>query len=202
MARRVDVAISVYGKPFQTAVTLASLFENCGSLIDKVYFQEELNQPHGTCPSRVAGAFPDQAFIRYIPKRFLSWHANDPAKLSDTDYRQSIRYQYAWETTNKQKLFVTHNDCLYSSDIIAGMLERIEGTQYSGVGLIGQCWNCPASTAGVCSRENYLAYSPTYDEAQVSPHFFWFDFNEIRVGSDQPPCISAEASASTDFKEW
>ncbi len=38
--------------------------------------------------------------------------------------------------------------------------------------------------------------------AQVSPHFFWFNFNEIRVGSDQPPCISAEASASTDFKEW
>ncbi len=37
---------------------------------------------------------------------------------------------------------------------------------------------------------------------QVSPHFSHCDFNEIGVGSDEPLCISAEASAPIDFKEW
>jgi hypothetical protein len=34
------------------------------------------------------------------------------------------------------------------------------------------------------------------------PSFFPLDFNELGVGSDQPLCISAEASAPIDFKEW
>ncbi len=167
MVRLVDIAMSVYGKPFQTAVTLASLFENCGKLIDKVYLQEEFNQPHGSCISQVIDSFPDQRFIHYIPKCFLGWHSHNLVNLRDMNYRQSIRYQFAWENTDKKYLFISHNDCLYHSDIIGNMLDKVEGTYYSGIGLIGQCWNCPASIANVCNRENYLAYNPTFDEVRV-----------------------------------
>ncbi len=38
--------------------------------------------------------------------------------------------------------------------------------------------------------------------AQVSPHFFRCNFNDIGVGSDQLLCISAGESAPIDFKEW
>ncbi len=62
-------------------------------------------------------------------------------------------------------------------------------------------WAQPRPTIRI-ARIQGINFLPTYLMPQVSPHFFWFDFNEIRVGSDQPPCISAEASASTDFKEW
>ena len=36
--KRVDVAISAYGKPYQTAVTLASLLRHCERHIDTIYF--------------------------------------------------------------------------------------------------------------------------------------------------------------------
>jgi hypothetical protein len=46
--KKVDVAIHVYGKPYQTAVTLFSLLKHSEQWIDKIYFVQDRYQPVGT----------------------------------------------------------------------------------------------------------------------------------------------------------
>ena len=162
---KVDVAISVYGKPFHTAVTLASLFQHCGEHIGRVYFQEELAQPHGDQVRAVAGCFPGRTIQHYKAKYHLSYDATPKASLAETDLRQSVRYQLAWESTDKDYLFITHNDCLYTADVVGGMLERLRDQRFTGVGLVGQCWNCPAHYAKLCHGDVYESFRPSYDEA-------------------------------------
>lgn len=163
----VDVAICAYGKPFQTAVTLASLFQHSGHHIDTVYFQEEAVQPYGDSVRQVLSCFPGRRFVHFVPQRFLSWHMMDRSMLHDTAFRHSIRYQRAWEECEKDHLFISHNDCLYSSDIVGQMLGMGAAGEVTGVGWIGQCWNCPAYSAGLCSSEIFPRYRPTYDELRT-----------------------------------
>jgi len=64
----------------------------------------------------------------------------------------------------------------------------------------------PAQEGRRCWQLQAAIWKEVCDEGclrpQVSPHFFRCDFNEIGIGSDQPLCISAEASAPIDFKQW
>ena len=73
-----------------------------------------------------------------------------------------MRYQYGWEQTDKDHLFITHNDVLYTSDIIGAMLSGIGDN--IGIGPVGQCWNCSAHFAGVCTPDTYQQYKPTFTE--------------------------------------
>ena len=77
-------------------------------------------------------------------------------------FRLSVRYQYGWEKTGKDFLFVTHNDVLYTSDIIGAMLEKVGDN--IGIGSVGQCWNCSAHFAGLCTPDTYTQYKPSYEE--------------------------------------
>ncbi len=160
-----DVAISVYGKPYQTAVTLASLLDVSGEHIDRIVFHEELQQPYGDPAHAVASCFPGRNLQHYRSRHWLYYDYTRREQLTDRDFRLSLRYQYAWETTDKNFLFLTHNDCLYQSDIIGGMLDRLKDETYTGVGMIGQCWNCPAHFAGRCNGDIYESYRPDYAEA-------------------------------------
>lgn len=164
MPPAVDVALSAYGKPFQTAVTLASLLEHSGRHVGMVYFGEELIQPDGPPVGVVPGCFPRVRFEHHIPQRCYGWEPNGPADLRSEASRRSLRYQYAWERSGQQFLFITHNDCLYTGDIIGGMLERLADGAFSGVGRIGQCWNCPAHSAGFCRGETFESYRPSFAE--------------------------------------
>jgi hypothetical protein len=162
--KNVDVAMSVYGKPYQTAVTLASLLEHSGAHIDKIYFQEEIEQPHGDDVSWILDYFSDRGIIRYRSEYYLGFSRADRERLADQAYRHSIRYQYAWENTDKRFLFIMHNDCLFGSDIVGGMLEKLADEVYAGVGMIGQCWNCPASFAQLCDGDRYENFKPDYEQ--------------------------------------
>jgi hypothetical protein len=161
--KRVDVAVSVYGKPYHTAVTLASLLRHCGQHIDKIYFHEEIEQPYGDEVSWILNGFSDCNITRYRSKYFLGYSPAEHERLPDQDYRHSIRYQYAWENTDKRFLFVMHNDCVFDSDIIGGMLERLDDNVFAGAGQIGQCWNCPASFAQLCDGDRYEQFRPDYE---------------------------------------
>jgi hypothetical protein len=165
MTAQVDVAVSVYGKPYQTAVTIASLLEHSGQHIDKIYFQEEREQPHGDAVSYIPACFNERNVIHYRPKLHLGWWRLDEIRFAQEDYRLSVRYQLAWEQSKNQYLFIMHNDCLFTSDVIGGMLARLHDQEYSGVGIIGQCWNCPAFFGKVCDGNRYLEYKPSYSEA-------------------------------------
>lgn len=161
---KVDVAINVFGKPYQTAITLLSLLEHSGQHIDKIYFTEERQKNQGDSVDFIQPWFGDN-LVYYKPMHYLGVSPGKIAKLRNNSYRLSVRYQYAWEKTNKKYLFVTHNDCLYSSDIIGGMLNRIGGENCAGVGSIGQCWNCPASHGNHCDGDRFANFKPTYAQA-------------------------------------
>jgi hypothetical protein len=88
----------------------------------------------------------------------------DTKRLSDENFRRSIKYQRAWEDSDKNYLFIMHNDCLFTQDIVGGMLQRLDGQPYVGVGHVGQCWNCPASHAKVCNGDLHESYNPSYSE--------------------------------------
>ncbi|CAO3459778.1 hypothetical protein [Azospirillum largimobile] len=162
--KKVDVAICAYGKPYHTAVSLLSLLDHSGAHIDKIYFQEEKSQPFDSDFSFIRSYVTDADIIHYVPSMHHGWHPNDVNRLSEEDYRTSIRYQYAWENTDKNYLFIMHNDCRFSYDIIGDMLSKLDSSEYTGVGPIGQCWNCPAHHGGACDGSRYESYTPTYEE--------------------------------------
>jgi hypothetical protein len=159
--RKVDVAIHVLLKPYQTLVALKTLMLHSGQHIDKIYLIQERNQPLDTFDS-VLKTFDN--IVHFVPKYFLAISATDRQKYNDEDYRYSLRYQYAIENTDKKYLYITHNDILYTSDMIGEMLRILDEDAYTGIGQIGQCWNCPAFFAQKCNGDKYLEYNPPYDE--------------------------------------
>ncbi|WP_420154524.1 hypothetical protein [Siphonobacter sp.] len=160
----VDVAINVYGKPYQTAVTLLSLLKHSGQWIDKIYFIEERKQPQGTDFSFLYPLLGDK-LIRYRPWFWLWTNPFKKEWLMKLPFiRRAIRYQYAWEKSDKKFLLVTHNDVLYEKDLVGVYLSEIG--DHIGVGKVGQCWNCPAYFANKCNSEKYWDYRPSKEEVQ------------------------------------
>jgi hypothetical protein len=158
--RKVDVVINVYGKPFNTAATLYSLLKHSGKWIDKIYFIQEKKQPHNSNFDFLKVALKEK-IVSYTPGLWLwvrPFHSRFIFRFKP--FRMAVRYQYGWEKTDKEHLFITHNDVLYTADIIGAMLGGIGNN--IGIGPVGQCWNCSAHFAGVCNSDKYLFYKPTY----------------------------------------
>lgn len=157
---KVDVIINVYGKPWQTLCTLKSLMKHSGHYIDKIYFIEEKKQPYDDNVKFILGYFDN--IIHYIPEtyNFLpKITANDDLDIKENRY--NFRYQYGIENSNKKYVFITHNDILYTGDIISDMLNEIKDS--SGIGSVGQCWNCPCKNSGECDGDKFNEYNPTYE---------------------------------------
>lgn len=163
MSRRiVDVAINVYGKPAQTALSLFSLLAHSGRWIDTVYFIEE--------PECLNTAFSQAATLAALGERLvhfrpaaMNWRfAVDTSRLHDPTYRHCLRYQYAFEQTDKRYLLIIHNDCEFIADAVGLLLAGIG--QHAGAGEVGQCWLCPAKYLGRCGPGRYLEYKPDFQE--------------------------------------
>lgn len=159
--KNVDVIVNVYGKPWQTLCSLKSLMLHSGEHIDKIYFIEEREQPNNENVRWVVGEFDN--IIHYIPnKYFFTPKTYSFGDLNVAENRYNFRYQYGIENSDKKYVFIMHNDVLFTGDIIGDMLDEINDNV--GIGLIGQCWNCPAHYQFLCDREKYWEYNPTYDE--------------------------------------
>jgi len=161
--KSVDVCINVYGKPWQTLCTLKSLIKHSGHHIDKIYLIKERVQPYRSNIDFIFKFFEN--LIVYSPIRHEFW--SESTNLTNEKERHTIRYQYGIEKSDKKYIFLTHNDVLYTGDIISDMLSKTEGK--AGVGQIGQCWNCPANHIGMCSGETFYEWQPTYDEVMNLP---------------------------------
>ncbi len=165
---KVDVALAVHGKPWQTASTLLSLIEHSGQHFDKIWFQEEPQHIHGDAVDFILPWFGDR-LIHFKSPLFLGYTKFTPMIMRrvqmEPDYRRSVRYQIPFEDTEKQFLFICHNDTFFTGDIIGEMLDRLENSPYSGIGMVGQCWNCPARTADLCDGDRHESFNPTYREA-------------------------------------
>lgn len=162
----VDVAISYYGKPFQTLLTIRTLLRYSGQHISRVYLIEEAQQPDaGGCIDYVTSALPGMVTVLQ-PKHYLGWARADlgRSRVSD-DYRRSIRYQYALEESDQSYMLLAHNDVRFTGDLVGEFLRVINDGLYAGAGAIGQCWNCPAKTAGVCGDGRFSGLNLTYVDA-------------------------------------
>lgn len=153
---KVDVCINVYGKPWQTLCTLKSLMLHSGEHIDKIYLIMESSQPEDL--SWIFDYFDN--LIIHRPETYVFTKYNvDYFNESD---RHNVRYQYGFEKSDKNYIFITHNDVLYIGDIVGDMLTKIGDSV--GIGEIGQCWNCPAFSQGLCSGSKFYDWNPTIDE--------------------------------------
>lgn len=185
----VDVALNVFAKPYQTALSLLSLLRFSREHIGVVFLQFE---PFGSefdtgLPYAVAHYLEDRPDLPdpvvSQPKYWLKLDPTDPARLADPAYRLSIRYQHAFEESRASHLLILHNDVLILRDFAGALLQSI-GDAFV-VGELGQCWNCPAKSvdlvraAGLgdepCQREQYQDFRPDfpglvrlYDEAVKS----------------------------------
>jgi hypothetical protein len=153
---RVDVVINVYGKPWQTLCTLKSLLKYSGNNIDKIFLIKENKQPYGENIDWIYEYFDN--LIVFKPDKYKFWHHRVNYLFKKTRYM--VRYQYGIENSDKKFVFMTHNDVLYTGDIIGDMLREIGDNV--GIGEIGQCWNCPAQRKKVCSGETFYEWNPSY----------------------------------------
>ncbi|MFW5837903.1 MAG: hypothetical protein ACOCVM_07825, partial [Desulfovibrionaceae bacterium] len=114
MTPKIDVVISVCGKPWQTALVLLSLDRASGQHIDTIYFTEENTRSKGVDLQAGQHGFVLERLkskIAYFqPKQWNYCFALEEGKLEDVDYRHSVRYQYGWEMSDKKYLLIIHND--------------------------------------------------------------------------------------------
>ena len=80
----VDVAINVYGKPYQTAVTLLSLLKHSGQHLNKIYFVVEPEQPRKESFEFLLDALGDQV-VRYTPQHWLWVEPTKTASYGDDE---------------------------------------------------------------------------------------------------------------------
>jgi hypothetical protein len=162
MNKKVDVIINVYGKPYQTLVTLKSLMAHSSSHVDKIYLIEEANQPHPIDIKMIMNEFDN--IIHYKPHYFNFVKKHKPNKFSEQKYRLSLRYQFGIEKSDKKFVFITHNDVVYNGDIIGLLLQNID--KHVGVGELGQCWNCPMHKASLCSPSQFNDFDYALEEIE------------------------------------
>jgi hypothetical protein len=163
---KIDVCVNVFGKPYQTLVTLKSLLKHSGDKIDRIYLIKEKEQPNGFDYKIISNGLNYDRLVEYTPKYHFFIGKSDVKRIVfDKNYRMSLRYQYGLERTDKKHLLIIHNDVLFEKDIVSEMLNQI-GDCFT-IGQIGQCWNCPMFYEKKCSGEilsNNYENQMSYDE--------------------------------------
>lgn len=160
---KVDVSITAFGKPFMTAVTISSLLKHSGVHINKIYLTPERVQPYQANFDFIKQKLGDK-LVLHTPSFFFGLKPAKKPLLRFSPYRKSLRYQYSFEESKRDYLFVAHNDVLFHKDIIGHFLQELHSENFVGVGPIGQCWNCPANTASYCSGDDYEKYQPNWEK--------------------------------------
>jgi hypothetical protein len=164
--QKVDVCINYYGKPYQTGVTLLSLWKYSSRHIQKIFVIVEKVQPYedyGSVPL-LKYLLKDLPVEYVYPKHFYYAGCPPVSWLTDPEKRYGLKYQYALEQSKSKYLFLTHNDCLYHDDLVGKMKHEIGDDEVAGIGLIGQCWNCPAQAAGLCDGTMFEHFKPSANQ--------------------------------------
>jgi hypothetical protein len=156
--KKVDVVINVFGKPWQTICTLKSLLKHSGEHIDKIFIIKEKEQPYNENINFIFNFFKNLIVFEPSEYNFTLYSVNK----TDENERFKVRYQYGIEKSDKDFVFITHNDVLYEGDIIGDMLDQVDDCV--GIGPIGQCWNCPANSQNLCNGEKFNEWNPSYND--------------------------------------
>lgn len=171
-AERVDVAVNIFAKPYQTALSVLSLLKQSGPHVGTIWLQYE---PMGSRYDRVSPYVVAKYLTEELhwpcrvsqPEHWLALEAPDVGRLGDAAYRLSIRYQNAFEHSESRKLLLMHNDVYVFGDALGEMLAAM-GDAFA-IGQLGQCWRCPAHAAQVvkdvmggapCASARYEEFRP------------------------------------------
>lgn len=174
----VDVCLQVFGKPWQTALALLTLDKYMGPDLNKIFFVTEAASPKND-PVNLG------ALNALVPNMELVcpsiWHGvaqADLSRLEDGEYRQGLRYQYAFEQTGADYLMLMHNDVIFKKNVIQPFLDNIGA--HIAIGEIGQCWNCPAKredlarmaningNGAACRREEYDKFKCDFEQLNLA----------------------------------
>lgn len=171
---QVDVSLNIFARPYQTALSILSLLKYSGSHIDKFYLQfEPKGSRYDLASPYIMAAYLGERAVVHQPEEWLECQPVDLPRLAETGYRLSVRYQDAFERSDKKYLFIMHNDVMIKRDIIGAMLDEI-GHAFA-IGSIGQCWNCPAHNAVLmaecglgepCGPERYQSFRPDFEDVK------------------------------------
>lgn len=152
---KVDCIIQSFGKQWQLLNTLSSLFYYSEQWIDKVYLMEEAIHPFGDNINEVFKY--DFPIVHKKYKKFINIYQNNSKNIP----KENIRHQWGIEKSDKKYVFISHNDVLFTGDIIGNMLNEIDDC--IGIGEIGQCWNCPAKE--MCGGgSNWNNWNPSFED--------------------------------------
>ena len=90
---QVDVLINVFGKPYQTAVSLLSLNKYCSKHIGKIYFHLEpaTYEIERRDHSSLISYFKDRIVVYNIPYWLATEKTDEKRFLIDEKYRLSLR---------------------------------------------------------------------------------------------------------------
>ena len=153
----IDININVHNKPYQTIATIKSLLKVSGKHIDKIYINFD------------AGSGGIDIVKKYVDAIYSQ---SNESVWNEYQNEMDIRYQYGLVHSDKKHVFISHNDVYYKKDIIDAMLEQIADN--AGIGLIGQCWNCPLFYADVCDgsrfNDNKVTKEQFIDLLEIHPH--------------------------------
>lgn len=176
---RIDVALNIFAKPYQTALAILSLLRHSGQHVSRLWFQYE---PRGCAYDKA----PPYGIYEYITEKsivpcevsqpgiWIDLDSAQPDKFGDPSYRHALRYQYAFEHSDAKYLFVIHNDVYFLKDILTPMLAEI-GDNFA-IGQLGQCWNCPAANSELmrdvldrppCTPDTYGDFRPDADQLKA-----------------------------------
>jgi hypothetical protein len=163
---QIDVCINYYGKPYHTAVTLLTLWKHSSKHINKIFLVIEKIQPYYQYDVIPLLKFYLKGLpIEYVYPQYFYYSGNpDESWLTDPEKRYGLKYQYALEKSDKEFLFLSHNDCLYEDDLLGKMLMKTQHETIAGIGLVGQCWNCPAFFAKLCDGSRFESFVPAKAE--------------------------------------
>lgn len=175
----VDVAINIFAKPFQTALSLLSLMTHSEAHIGRFWLQfEPAGSRYDSITSyHIADYLRDECgadICVFQPETWFDCAVADKNRFHETAYRLALRFEYAFEMAKADRLFLLHNDVFFHKDIVGAMLEKM-GDAFA-IGPLGQCWNCPASNEEIsrkvmnqhaCESSSYSEYRPSFSQLQA-----------------------------------
>ncbi|MBJ6802444.1 hypothetical protein [Geomonas propionica] len=165
---KVDVAVQSYMKPESLLYTLMTLKEQSGALIDTVYINDDCSAPgvvekyrsaavqeyfhpwkikvrvntHRTKwgPGFVRGYWPRHLSVwRFLKFGLINLYSNGRLFYD----RENIRYQWALEQSDKEWVYLIHDDIEFTDDVVKLYLDYAQRmTNPAIIGDLGQCWFC------------------------------------------------------------
>ena len=208
MLAKIDVAVQSYKKPESLIYSLLSLHKHCKSEVDTVWINDDQSSEDviriyesselkkalhpwkikvrrnlnrmGWWISFVRGYKPKYLSYGYMLIR-MAWnfYKNKSIYVAKDD----VRYQWAIDHTDKEYIFIMHDDITFKGNVINRYMESASIMTSPGiVGDLGQCWRCAYQKLGCNPNKILNGYRPAinwpYTKISKGDHHWACRINE------------------------